>query len=207
MQGLVLGRWEAAEGDSSREEGSGAALASERRWRRSGAGVGAALVAEQRSGACGGVERRSVACGNVEQAERPWWRSGGAALAAVVEQAERRDGSAGVRRGAWWRDAVVRAGRVDADAVHGGATCATGGDELASRDAATTRDAAATTRGAAATQATVDGANRALRAMLGKTAGLRPEGQGDSVVDNRGLRCGPGSPPIRPQKPGETPTG
>ncbi|KAL6995181.1 hypothetical protein U1Q18_005316 [Sarracenia purpurea var. burkii] len=79
-----------------------------RQW--SGAGVGAALVAEQRSGACGGVERRSIACGSVEQVERPWWRSGGAALAAVVEQAERRDGSAGVRRGAWWRDAVVRAG-------------------------------------------------------------------------------------------------
>ncbi|KAL6976613.1 hypothetical protein U1Q18_025400, partial [Sarracenia purpurea var. burkii] len=82
----------------------------------------------------------------------------------------------GYPRGSRGAQATTR--RVDADAVHGGATCATGGDELESRDAATTRDAAAT-------QATVDGVNRALRAMLGKTAGLRPEGQGDSVVGNR----------------------
>ncbi|KAL6985964.1 hypothetical protein U1Q18_019336 [Sarracenia purpurea var. burkii] len=138
----------------------------ERRWRRSGPGGGAAERC---------LRRRRAAERRLRQR-----RAGGASLVA-----ERWSGACGGRRAGgaarWERRSATRGVRVDADAVHGGATCATGGDELASRDAATTRDAAAT-------QATVDGANRALRAMLGKTAGLRPEGQGDSVVGNRGGR-------------------
>ncbi|KAL6976729.1 hypothetical protein U1Q18_025515 [Sarracenia purpurea var. burkii] len=52
-------KWEAAEGDSSREEGSGAALASERRWWRSS---GAVLAAASSGGVslAAALSRRSV---------------------------------------------------------------------------------------------------------------------------------------------------